>query len=184
MKEILVGLVKFLSRIQAMIIIASACIVSSSLLLLPDYILQFLALQSFRDDNKPKIGFVLLVSTTVLSLLFAKWLCKLSWDYLRSRLLYSGYDAKRRLDTVGDWNKSLIKQLYDTPSHSQKLPLQNANVQALLSVNVIAHSPLGDALGFDCVLQPWVVEYLASHPKYLNSIKEFDKPFRVESPFL
>lgn len=180
MKEILAGIVKFLSKIPTRIILVSICIVSAILLFLPDAMLKFLALQNLRDGNKSTIGLALLVSTTVLMLLFVSWF----WDCLCNWLSYSGRDAKRRLDAVGDWNKSLIRQLYDTPSHSQKLPLQNANVQALLSENIIIHSPLGDALGFDCVLQPWVVKYLDSHPKYLKSIKRFDKPFTIELPFI
>ncbi len=179
MKEILAGIVKFIVKIPTRIILASICIVSASLLFLPDSILKFLALQNLRDENKSTIGFVLLVSTTVLLLLLVNWL----WNCFCNWLSYSGRDAKRRLDVVGDWNRSLIRQLYDAPSHSQKLPLQNANVQVLLSENIIIHSPLGDALGFDCVLQPWVVKYLDSHPRYLDSMKRFDKPFVIELPF-
>lgn len=180
MKEILAGVVKFLSKIPTRIILASICIVSAILLFPPDAMLKFLALQNLRDGNRSIIGFALLVSTTILMLLLGNWV----WNCLCNCLSFCGRDAKRRLDAVGDWNKSLIRQLYDTPSHSQKLPLQSANVQALLSGNIIINSPLGDALGFDCVLQPWVVNYLDSHPKYLASIKPFDKPFTIELPFI
>lgn len=106
MKELLAGIVKFLSKIPTRIILASICIVSAILLFLPDAMLKFLALQNLRDGNKSTIGLALLVSATVLMLLFINWL----WDCLCNWLSYSGRDAKRRLDSVGDWNKSLIRQ--------------------------------------------------------------------------
>ena len=176
MKEMLAGIVRILSKIPPLIILASICIVSAIILFSPDAMLKFLALQNLRDGNKSAIGLALLVSAIPLMLIFIYrlWGCLCNW------LSYSGRDAKRRLDSVGDWNKSLIRQLYDTPSHSQKLPPQSANVQVLLSVNIIFQSPLGDALGFDCVLQPWVIKYLDSHPRYLESIKRLDKPFTIE----
>lgn len=180
MKEIFLGLLKFVSRIPVWIILASICIVSASLMFAPDFMLRALALQHLRDVHKPTIGLALLISMTILSLLFITW----AWNSFRSWSAYSGRDAKRRLDAVGPWNKSLIRQLYERPSHSQKLPLQNVNVQALLAQNIIVHSPLGDVCGFDCVLQPWVVRYLEQHQDYVASIKKFDKPFTIEFPFI
>ena len=53
----------------------------------------------------------------------------------------------------------------------------DANVNALLAQNIIGKAILGDQIGFDCVLQPWVVRYLDEHPKYLDSIKQ-DVQFR------
>ena len=85
---------------------------------------------------------------------------------------------------MSDWSKSLIRQMYEIRSHAQKLPLQNANVTALIQMHIIGRAELGNMSGFDCVLQPWVVKYLDTHPKYVAQIKKFDKPFVIqESPF-
>jgi hypothetical protein len=180
MKEFFLALMKYVAKIPTKVILLSICIVSAILLFAPASILSFFALKNISDTNRHIFGLIFLVSTIILLLLFVEW----SWHCFCSKMAYSGRDAKHRLDAVGDWNKSLIRQLYEQPSHSQKLPLQNANVQALLSENIIIHSPLGDALGFDCILQPWVVRYLDLHHDYVASIKKFDRPYKIELPFI
>lgn len=173
------AILKFVSNISTTVVLLSVCGVSWFLLAAPDFALSFLGLSNFRDSQRAVIGLIALMSTTILIVLFGIWL----WRYVRSWRMYSGKDARRRLDAMGEWNMALIRQLYETPSHSQKLPLQDANVQALLSENVLFQSPLGDLIGFNCALQPWVVKYLDAHQDYLKSIKSFDKPFAVSLPF-
>lgn len=184
MKEIFSGLVNLLSKIPTRIILVAACLISCILLFAPESLLAFLGVENLRHTHKAIIGLMFLISSIVVILVILFGIWNWAWDSFRSWQAFSGKDAKRRLDAIGDWNRSLVRQLYEAPTHSQKLPLQNANVQALLSENVIAHSPLGDVLGFDCVLQPWVVQYLDKHKHYLASIAKFDKPYRIESPFL
>ncbi len=179
MSDFFAAILKFVSNISTKVVLFSVCGVSWFLLAAPDFALNFLGLFNFRDSQRSAIGLTALISTTILLVLFGIWL----WGCVRSWRMYSGNDARRRLDAMGEWNKALIRQLYEIPSHSQKLPLQNANVQTLLSENIIIHSPLGDAIGFDCVLQPWVVQYLNEHQEYLSSIKKFDTPFIVQFPF-
>ena len=179
MSEFFVAILKFVSNIPTRVVLVSVGSISWFLLAAPSSILKFWGLLNFRDNQRAAIGLAALVSTTILIVLLVIWL----WGCVRSRRMYSGKDARCRLDAMGEWNKALIRQLYEVPSHSQKLPLQNANVQALLSENIIIHSPLGDAIGFDCVLQPWVVQYLDEHKEYLSSIKKFDAPFTVQLPF-
>lgn len=183
-KEVFSGLVKILSKISVKIILVTASLISIFLLSAPESILAFFGVEHLRSSHTATIGLTFLISSTIVILMTLIWIWNWAWASLRSWRAFSGKDAKRRLDAIGDWNRSLVRQLYDNPSHSQKLPLQNANVHALLSEKVIAHSPLGDALGFDCVLQPWVVQYLDKHKNYLASMTKFDKPYRIESPFL
>ena len=180
MKEILTGVLNLAAKVPVRTVLATVCVSSWLLLLAPDSMLGFLGLRDARDSQRAMIGFSVLISTTILVLLLVEWI----WKHIHDMVAYSGRDAKRRLDAVGEWNRSLIRQLYETPSHSQKLPLQDANVQALLSENIIVHAPLGDAIGFDCVLQPWVVRYLNGHRDYVLAIKKFDKPFTCEFPFV
>ena len=179
MKEILLGALKLLPRIHIRYVLGTVCVSSWVVLFAPDSALVFFGLLNFRNTQHSTIGLVALISGVIVTLLLAESL----WRRFCRWRSFSGYDAKRRLDALGDWNRSLVRQLYETPSHSQKLPLQSANVHALLSENVIIHSPMGDALGFDCILQPWVVQYLAKHPDYLRMIKNFDEPFTCGSQF-
>lgn len=180
MKEILVGVLRLATKIPVRDVLVTVCVSSWFLLLAPDSMSDFLGLRGFRDSQRTIIGLSVLVSTIILMLLLVGWI----WNCIHDMLVYSGRDAKRRLDAVGEWNRSLVRQLYEIPSHSQKLPLQDANVQALLSENIIINARLGDAIGFDCVLQPWVVRYLNEHRDYLEAMKKFEKPFTCESPFV
>jgi len=180
MKEVLAGVLKYVSKIPMRDVLITVCVASWFILFAPNSVLSIFGLSNIRDSQRPVIGMISLISTIFLILSLVGW----AWRFIRRCLAYSGRDAKRRLDAVGEWNRGLIRQSYETPSHSQKLPLQDANVQALLSENVIVHSPLGDAIGFDCVLQPWVVQYLDGHRDCMLAMKKFDKPFTCGCQFV
>lgn len=173
-------LVKAIARIPIRIILASICLSSAFLLFAPQKFLRLLMVQDIHNNFAQILGLGLITSASLLFVLFIVW----AYNYIHNALQYSGRDARRRIDAAGDWGKSLIRQLYETPSHAQKLPLQNANVNALIALNILGRAELGNMAGFDCVLQPWVVKYLDAHPKYVAQIIKFDKPFVVqESPF-
>lgn len=177
MKEVFALIGKILSKIPLVMILFSVALLSLFLLVAPEALLEFLGVLGLKHTKKAVIGFAFLSSLTVLLVLLCGWM----WNRFRSGLSFSGRDARRRLDAIGEWNRSLVRQLYEIPSHSQKLPFQDANVQALLSEHILINAQLGDRLGFDCVLQPWVVKFLDKHKRYLESIKRFDEPFEVRS---
>jgi hypothetical protein len=97
--------------------------------------------------------------------------------------MYEGRDARRRIDQVSSWGKALIRQMYESQSRSLKLPLQDGNVAVMIQMQILTHANLGDALGFECVLQPWVVKFLDENQDYLTSLPKFDTPFRSPSRF-
>jgi hypothetical protein len=72
--------------------------------------------------------------------------------------------------------KTLILLMYFSPAHSMSMSLQEGITGALLQKNIISlASSVGDNVGvftFPCVLQPWVVRYLSSHPEILNTMSE------------
>ena len=179
MKEAVAVIWKILAKIPLAMILSSVALFSLFLLVAPESALEFLGVLSLRNAKKAFIGLSFLASLTILIVQLCTW----GWNSFRSWLSFSGRDAKRRLDAIGDWNRALVRQLYEIPSHSQKLPLQNANVQALLSGAVLMTSPLGDVMGFDCALQPWVVKFLDKHKEYLESIKRLDTPFGIKLSF-
>jgi len=179
MKEILSGLLKYASKIPVRDILVTVCVSSWFMLFAPNSVLAIFGLLSVRDSQRQVIGLILLISTTLVTVLSVRW----AWRFICSCFAYSGRDAKRRLDAVGEWNRGLIRQLYETPSHSQKLPLQDANVQALLSENIIFHSRFCDAIGFECGLQPWVFHYLDKHPDYVSKIKKLENPYICKCSF-
>ena len=175
MKEVFAVIWKILAKIPLVMILFSVALISLFLLVAPEPLLEFLGVLSLRHTKKAIIGLAFLSSLTILIVQLCAW----GLNSFRSWLSFSGRDAKRRLDAIGEWNRALVRQLYETPSHSQRLPLQSANVQAMLSEHIIINANLGDGLEFDCVLQPWVVEFLDKHKRYLESIKKFDEPFEV-----
>ena len=179
MKEILLECLKAITKIPIKVILVVIAVVSAILLFSPEQFLLRLKVQEIRQTNGMALGIALIVCTTFLFVFFIVWI----WRRFCSWRSFSGHDARRRLDAMGEWNKALVLQLYETPSHSQRLPLQDANVNVLLAQNVLGKAQLGDLAGFDCVLQPWVVRFLDAHPKYRESIKPFDEPFVIRSRF-
>jgi len=179
MKEIFASLLKFLSQIPTTVLFLTACGVSWLLLLAPTSMVEFLGLKHVCDSHRSVIGLVALSSTTILLIFLLFCLSR----RIRGCLIYSGRDARRRLDSMSAWARGLIRQLYESDSHALKLPLQNANVAAMVSEGVLKCAQLGDALGFECVLQPWVVAYLKKHPDYLESIKPLDRPYSASDRF-
>ena len=173
MKEILLECVKAIARIPIKVILVAVTLVSGILLYAPEKILFCLRVQEVRQKNGMILGIALLASSVLVFLFLIVW----GWRCFRSWTIYSGRDAKRRLDAMGEWNKALVRRLYETPSHAGKLSMLDANVNALLAQNIIGKAILGDQIGFHCVLQPWVVRYLDEHPEYLDSIKR-DVQFR------
>jgi len=171
MKEILLECMKAIARIPVKVVLVAATLVSGILLFAPEKILLCLRVQEVRQSNGMILGIILLASSVLLFLFLIVW----GWRCFRSLTMYSGRDAKRRLDALGEWDKELVYRLYKTPSHAAKLPLQSANVVALLAQNILGKALLGDQAGFECVLQPWVLRYLDKHPKYRDSIEKKSK---------
>lgn len=154
-------------------------IVAAALLFIPDPLLTQLGLKDFAYSYKSILGGVLLVGTILLIVIYSH--CLFCW-WKESRRL-KGRNARICIDQASDWGKSLIRQLYESPSRSLKLPAQNANVDLMIRLQILTRPMLGDIVGFDCILQPWVVEFLDKNPKYLAKLPKFEKPYEIPSLF-
>lgn len=101
------------------------------------------------------------------------------WIMLLVDMLMKEPREKKLLTRQSDWAKSIILQMYKSSTRAQKLPLQDANVMAMMSDQIISLSQMGDVVGFECILNPWVVEYLDKHPEFVASIQPFDTPYQL-----
>lgn len=154
-------------------------IIVAALLFLPGDKLSCLGLADFSRSHQSGLGLsFLIISACWVVMSFCSIV---SW--IRFGAMYEGRDARRRIDQVSKWGKSLIRQMYESSSRSLKLPLQDGNVAIMIQMQILTHANLGDAFGFDCVLQPWVVEFLDKNPDYLTSLPKFDTPYKSPSRF-
>lgn len=154
-------------------------ITTGILLFIPSNLLGYLGLEEFACSCKGYLGITFLAGTICLIVIglprFINW-----WKRKR---MFKGQDARYRIEQTSDWGKSLIRQLYESPSRSLKLPLQDANVTLMIHTQILTNSQLGDRIGFDCILQPWVVEFLDQNPKDLAKLPKFAKPYKIPSIF-
>lgn len=154
-------------------------IIVAALLFIPGDKLSYLGLADFSRLHQSGLGLsFLIISACWVVLSFCSIV---SW--IRFGTMYEGRDARCRIDQVSNWGKALIRQMYESPSRSLKLPLQDGNVAIMIRMQILTHANLGDAFGFECVLQPWVVEFLSKNPDYLTSLPKFDKPYKSPSRF-
>ena len=154
-------------------------IIVAVLLFIPSDKLSYLGLAEFSRSHQSGLG----LSFVVIS---ACWIvmcfCSIVL-WIRFGTMYEGKDARRRIDQVSNWGKALVRQMYESSTRSLKLPLQDGNVAIMIRMQILTHANLGDALGFECVLQPWVVEFLDKNPDYLTSLPKFDTPYKSPSRF-
>ncbi len=160
-------------------ILLIADIIVAVLLFNPGNKLSYLGLAQFSQSHQSGLGLsFLIISACLIVLSF----CSIV-SLIRFGTMYEGRDARRRIDQVSNWGKALIRQMYESPSRSLKLPLQDGNVAIMIRMHVLAHANLGDALGFECVLQPWVVEFFDKNPDYLTNLPKFETPYKSPSRF-
>lgn len=168
-----------LSAMPLKAILFVADIIVGALLFIPSDKLSYLGLDEFGRSHHSGLGLSFLIIS-------ACWVVMCSCSivsWIRFGTMYEGRDARRRIDQVSNWGKALIRQMYESPSRSLKLPLQDGNVAIMIRMHILTHANLGDAFGFECVLQPWVVEFLSKNPDYLTNLPKFDTPYKSPSRF-
>ena len=169
----------WLSAMPLKAILFISDIIVAALLFIPGDKLSYLGLADFSRLHQSGLGLsFLIISACWVVLSFCSIV---SW--IRFGTMYEGRDARRRIDQVSNWGKALIRQMYESPSRSLKLPLQDGNVAIMIRMQILTHANLGDAFGFECVLQPWVVDFLDKNPDYLTSLPKFETPYKSPSRF-
>ena len=168
-----------LSAMPLKSILFIADIIVAVLLFIPSDKLSYLGLAEFSSSHQSGLGLSFLI---ISACWIVMCICSIV-SLIRFGTIYEGKDARRRIDQVSNWGKALIRQMYESPSISLRLPLQDGNVALMIRMQILTHANLGDAFGFECVLQPWVVEFLDKNPKYLEGLPKFDTPYRSPSIF-
>ena len=169
----------FLSAMPLKTILFISDIIVAALLFIPGDKLSCLGLADFSRSHQSGLGLsFLIISACWIVLSFCSIV---SW--IRFGTMYEGRDARRRIDQVSNWGKALVRQMYESSTRSLKLPLQDGNVDAMIRMQILTHANLGDVFGFECVLQPWVVEFLDKNQDYLTSLPKFDTPYKSPSRF-
>ena len=138
------------------------------LFFIPIDCLSFLGLLEFRESYRRELGLAVLILSVTWMVVF----CFKIVNWWHHRNMYRGTDARRRLNQVSDWGKALIGLLYESSSRSLKLSLKNANVKLMLDLEILASAKLGSVSGVECILQPWVVEFLGKNKKYLENCQK------------
>lgn len=144
----------------------AAALLTGALLFLPDKATDILGLTEFRSNARPYLGFIFLGAIVILVVsLGSRWIKK-------RRLLaqYSGKGAKKKLDELSNTCKAVVRDMYESPSHSKYLPPTSAVANYLESSYIIGRGSIGTISAFDYYLEPWVVSYLDKHPQYLEQM--------------
>lgn len=142
-------------------------IVDGVLLFAPENVITTLGLDQVREAIKPYLGIVFLCAAAILLISVVRDCVK----RVISNLQYTGSKAKQRLDRLSEYGKQIVRGMYESESHTARLPVTDATVDFLQKLSIIGRPTISSRGEYsDHFLQPWVVEYLNKHPNYLKQM--------------
>lgn len=139
-------------------------VVAAITLFTPDSIINQLGLLKLRNEGKPYLGVVLLLSIAVAVASFIGW----------SVTKYNGYRLsgarKKRLHRLTIQEKQILRAYIEGQTRSLTLDITSGVVSGLVSESIIYRSSnLGRLSGFAHNIQPWAWDYLNEHRDLLQS---------------
>lgn len=139
-------------------------VMTGILLFTPVSLIDRLGLGQLRVKSQPLLGLIFLGAAVILLI----DVVDKSIQWVKKRLQYTGKDAKKRLDSLSVIGKGIVCRMYNSESHSLRLPVDSATAELMYGLSIISRpSTSGQGILFDWFLQPWVVAYLDRHPEYL-----------------
>ncbi len=143
-------------QIPLKILLPALCLFSGFLLLISDNFAEKLYLKEFRQANGFAFGLIFTITLTLILvyvIFFAsKPLIEKFKNYLIKKRLINKF---KNLETV---YKSVLYQMYRTPTHSIRMEISNSVATYLLGIHAIDRSVVSTVgYVFEFFLQPWII---------------------------
>lgn len=161
---------KLIERIPFKGILAVFTLVSAFLLLCPEKILKKLFLLELRNTIGTCLGIVLVVCAAIWTIVFLIYFIR----RIRKKRAFNDKNSKKRFDRISPVARITVLEMYNSPTHSLRLEIQDATTIILENYLFIDRGTISaNGFKFDYFLQPWVVEYLNKHySEYEHLLKE------------
>lgn len=165
-------------------IMASLALASGMILFLPITIVEKMYMMDFRNKFGFAIGLIFIVSFSILLITSFVTCCK----YFHHKYLMKKFKAtaKKRLNDLDTYQKTIIYGLYSEDNHTDELPLHDGAVNFLEHSMMIGKattqymvSDLNNAC-FPYMLQPWVISELQKDTELLSSFKQSFNKFEAK----
>lgn len=162
-------------QIPLKILLPALCIFSGFLLLISDGLAEKLYLREFRQQNGFAFGLIFVITLTLILVYLIFFASKPAIQKLNNYMLKKKLIKKfKNLESI---YKSVLYQMYKTPSHSIEMELSNAIATYLLNISAVDRGVVS-RIGyvFDFYLQPWVIWGIESEIKDAEKfIKNYEK---------
>lgn len=162
-------------QIPLKILLPALCIFSGFLLLISDGLAEKLYLREFRQQNGFAFGLIFVITLTLILVYLIFFASKPAIQKLNNYILKKKLIKKfKNLESI---YKSVLYQMYKTPSHSIEMELSNAIATYLLNISAVDRGVVS-RIGyiFDFYLQPWVIWGIESEIKDAEKfIKNYEK---------
>lgn len=162
-------------QIPLKILLPALCVFSGFLLLISDGLAEKLYLREFRQQNGFAFGLIFVITLTLILVYIIFFASKPAIQKLNNYMLKKNLIQKfKDLEPI---YKSILYQIYRTPSKTMTMDIDNANTVYLMNINAVGHGQVA-VLGFsfNFYLQPWVIWGIESEIKDAEKfIKIYEK---------
>lgn len=162
-------------QIPLKILLPALCGFSGFLLLISDGLAEKLYLREFRQQNGFAFGLIFVITLTLILVYIIFFASKPAIQKLNNYMLKKNLIQKfKDLEPI---YKSVLYQMYKTPSHSIEMELSNAIATYLLNISAVDRGVVS-RIGyvFDFYLQPWVIWGIESEIKDAEKyIKNYER---------
>lgn len=147
--------------------LAAVAVASGVLLFAPDGWLSVLGLDWLREQTRPWLGTLFLLSGSVVGVKLTVDAFLWARDRLRERRLR--VRGKRRLRNLTPDEKELLRAYFEEDTRTRELSVMDGNVQGLDRAGILrCVAKTGVMGGFVFELRGWAREYLREHPELLE----------------
>ena len=150
----------------------TAMLVSGCLIFFPVNWLKLIQVDGLATRYSEWIGLIFLVSLVVVVIRLGSWIGKNILK--RNRIMKTLKIREKSLLTLYPKEKSIVIKMYLSSDRSACLLFNDCSTAILYRLQIIGSaSNIKDLYnGDDYFLQPWVCQYLDTHPEYMDSVTE------------
>lgn len=159
-------------QIPLKILLPALCVFSGFLLLISDGLAEKFYLREFRQQNGFALGLIFVVTVTLILVYLIFFASKPAIRKLKNYMLKK--NLIRKFKDLEPIYKSVLYQMYKTPSHSIEMELSNVTTTYLLNIDAVNRGVVS-TMGyvFEFYLQPWVIWGIESE------IKDAEKHIKI-----
>jgi hypothetical protein len=132
-------------------------------------LLQFLGISFWREDYKPYLGSVFVVSVAIVGCHFGTLIIR--WIVSKYQYVLGAIRMRGRLKRLSIEEQKVLARYLKGKTRTQLFPIDNGVVRGLVASKILYAAVVeGDIYKFPLNMQPWAWDYLNKHPNLVGVI--------------